>query len=98
MVAHTTVRSADIVDRLRATLCGNALTPQHAADGIPTCWIERQNAHDALRYLKEEVDQPYRMLYELTAIDDRMRVHREGQPASDFTIVYHLLSFDRNEY
>ena len=38
------------------------------------------------------------MLYDLTAIDERMRVHREGQPASDFTVVYHLLSFDRNEY
>ena len=38
------------------------------------------------------------MLYDLTAIDERMRTHREGQPASDFTVVYHLLSFDRNEY
>jgi NADH-quinone oxidoreductase subunit C/D len=27
-----------------------------------------------------------------------MREHRQGQPASDFTVVYHLLSFDRNEY
>jgi len=25
-------------------------------------------------------------------------MHREGQPVSDFTIVYHLLSFARNEY
>ena len=38
------------------------------------------------------------MLYDLSAIDERMRVHREGQPASDFTVVYHLLSFERNEY
>ena len=37
------------------------------------------------------------MLYDLTAIDERMRTHREGQPASDFTVVYHLLSFERNE-
>ena len=58
----------------------------------------RQNAPRALRFLKDEVDQPYRMLYDLTAIDERMRMHREGQPASDFTMVYHLLSFDRNEY
>ena len=26
------------------------------------------------------------MLYDLTAIDERTRVHREGQPASDFTV------------
>jgi NADH-quinone oxidoreductase subunit C/D len=38
------------------------------------------------------------MLYDLSAIDERTRVHREGQPPSDFTVVYHLLSFDRNEY
>ena len=37
------------------------------------------------------------MLYDLTAIDERERVHRQAQPAGDFTVVYHLLSFDRNE-
>jgi len=38
------------------------------------------------------------MLYDLTAIDERARTHRNGQPACDFTVVYHLLSFDRNGY
>ena len=51
-----------------------------------------------LRFLKEDVDRPYKMLYDLSAIDERMRQHRDGQPASDFTVVYHLLSFERNEY
>ncbi len=36
------------------------------------------------------------MLYDMTAIDERVRNHREGQPPSDFTVVYHLLSFERN--
>ena len=48
-----------------------------------------------LRFLKEEIEQPYKMLYDLTAIDERMRQHRDGQPASDFTVVYHLLSFEQ---
>ena len=51
-----------------------------------------------LRFLKEEIDRPYKMLYDLTAIDERMKTHRDGKPASDFTVVYHLFSFDRNEY
>jgi len=93
MVGPTT-----IVDQLRWKLGENALKLQHTEDGIQTCWIARQNAHDALRFVKDEVDQPYRMLYDLTAIDERMRAHRKGQPTSDFTIVYHLLSFGRNEY
>ena len=36
------------------------------------------------------------MLYDLTAIDERVRVHRPGQPESAFTVVYHLLSYGRN--
>jgi NADH-quinone oxidoreductase subunit C/D len=36
------------------------------------------------------------MLYDLTAVDERTRVHRQGLPQSDFSLVYHLLSFDRN--
>ena len=90
--------ATSIVDQLRQKLGENAVKPQHTADGIVTCWIARQNFHDALAYLKADVDQPYRMLYDLTAIDERMRVHREGQPPSEFTVVYHLLSFERNEY
>ena len=37
------------------------------------------------------------MLYDLTAIDERVRVNRRDQPDSDFTVVYHLLSYERNE-
>ncbi|GLR65993.1 NADH-quinone oxidoreductase subunit C/D [Acidocella aquatica] len=36
------------------------------------------------------------MLYDLTALDERTRTHRGNQPKSDFTVVYHLLSFSRN--
>lgn len=92
------VTRTSIVDQMRQKLGENAVKTQHTADGIVTCWIARQNFHDALAYLKADVDQPYRMLYDLTAIDERMRVHREGQPPSEFTVVYHLLSFERNEY
>ena len=92
------VAGTSIVDQLRHEAwrkCGQTST--HCRWNS-TFWIARQNFHDALAYLKTEVDQPYRMLYDLTAIDERMRVHREGQPASEFTVVYHLLSFERNEY
>jgi NADH-quinone oxidoreductase subunit C/D len=72
--------------------------PQETSDRIPTFWVARERVPALLRFLKEEVEQPYRMLYDLSAIDERTRVHREGQPPSDFTVVYHLLSFNRNEY
>ena len=75
---------------------GPALVEQSARDGIPTLWVEKDRLREALRLLKNEVDRPYRMLYDLTAVDERARRHREGQPESDFTLVYHLLSFERN--
>jgi NADH-quinone oxidoreductase subunit C/D len=77
---------------------GPAAIAQETTDHIPTFWVGKDRVPAVLRFLKEELDQPYKMLYDLTAIDERMRQHRQGQPASDFTVVYHLLSFDRNEY
>jgi NADH-quinone oxidoreductase subunit C/D len=71
---------------------------QDTVDRIPTFWVEKDGAPALLRFLKEGLQLPYKMLYDLTAIDERMRMHRQGQPPSDFTVVYHLFSFDRNEY
>jgi len=71
---------------------------QETLDRIPTFWVDRDRAPALLRFLKEGVQRPYKMLYDLSAIDERMRMHRQGQPPSDFTVVYHLFSFDRNEY
>jgi NADH-quinone oxidoreductase subunit C/D len=86
----------DILEDLRERF-GTAIGPcQATRDAVPTQWVEKSRVCDILRYLKVEAERPYRMLYDLTAIDERTRVHREGQPASDFTVVYHLLSFARN--
>src|SRR5271155_1381110 len=92
MIASQTI-TQEITDRF-----GAAAVPQGTLDHIPTFWVAKSRLLGLLRFLKEEVDRPYKMLYDLSAIDERMRVHRDGQPASDFTVVYHLLSFDRNEY
>ena len=68
--------------------------PTH--DGIPTFWVASAVAHSVLDYLRTRITRPYRMLFDLTAIDERQRFHRQDQPASDFTAVYHLLSYERN--
>jgi NADH-quinone oxidoreductase subunit C/D len=92
MIAAPTI-AGEIGDRL-----GPTAVPQDTHDHIPTFWVARDRVPALLRFLKEEVDRPYKMLYDVSAIDERMKAHRDGQPASDFTVVYHLLSFDRNEY
>jgi NADH-quinone oxidoreductase subunit C/D len=70
---------------------------QETSDGILTLWIDRDNIIDVLNYLKNDISQPFRMLYDLTAIDERQRTTRQGQPPGDFTVVYHLTSFERNQ-
>jgi NADH-quinone oxidoreductase subunit C/D len=72
------------------------LSTQTTADGILTLWVGKDNLKDLLKYLKNEPDKPFRMLYDLTAIDERRRVNRQNQPESDFSIIYHLTSFERN--
>lgn len=68
---------------------------QPTKDGVPTIWVSRTLALDVLRFLKQ-LAKPYSMLYDLSAIDERLRKHRYGQPKSDFTVFYHLLSIERN--
>jgi NADH-quinone oxidoreductase subunit C/D len=68
-------------------------TVQPTCDGIPTLWVSKANLRVILRYLKSS----YSLLFDLTAIDENQRTHRQGLPDSEFTVVYHLLSFDRNE-
>jgi len=69
---------------------------QHTAEGMPTLWVPRDKAMAVLKYLRDDARPRYEMLLDVTAIDERMRVHRQGQPASDFTVVYHPTSFSGN--
>ncbi|MDQ1256793.1 MAG: NADH-quinone oxidoreductase subunit [Candidatus Hydrogenedentes bacterium] len=85
-----------IVTDLRGRFPEAVIGEQATCDGVPTVWVARDAVPSVLRYLKAEAAQPYSFLYDLTAIDERTRIHREGQPPSDFTVVYHLLSYERN--
>jgi len=90
--------STTVVDELQEKFGPAAITPQITGDSIPTFWARQEQIRELAGYLKNEIRQPYKMLYDLTAIDERVRTHREGEPESKFTVVYHLLSFERNQY
>ncbi len=91
-------QTSDVITELWTRFGGAKILHEAASDGMPTIWVEKSVLKDALRYLKEGIKRPYRMLYDLTVIDERVRVHRQGLADSHFTVVYHLLSFGRNEY
>ncbi len=85
-----------VLDELSGKFKGSVLCFQETKDRIPTAWVSSMAAHDVLEYLKTG-SRRYRTVYDLTAIDERVRSNRQGQPESDFTVVYHLLSYDKNE-
>jgi NADH-quinone oxidoreductase subunit C/D len=88
-----------VADELRNQFGVETIAEQTTRDGVPTFWLAADRMREALRYLKHDAPRPYRMLYDLTAVDERTRRHRPpDQPVGDFTVVYQLLSFDRNEY
>jgi NADH-quinone oxidoreductase subunit C/D len=87
----------DVIAEIQERLGRDAVQPQSLKDPIATCWVSPERLHDALSFLKSEVRAPYKMLYDISAIDERVRQHRDGQPDCDFTLVYHLLSLERNE-
>ena len=71
----------------------NALiSEQLTADATLTLWVGQEYLREILKYLKNTIPQPYHMLFDLCAIDERKRTKRDGQPTGDFTIVYHLTS------
>jgi NADH-quinone oxidoreductase subunit C/D len=86
--------TVNIEEQLAGRFGNDALHSQWTADGMPTFWVGRDRILDVLRFVKTESTPAYRMLFDLTAIDERVRENRGGQPASDFTVVYHLLSLE----
>jgi NADH-quinone oxidoreductase subunit C/D len=86
-----------LIQELQGKFGEATVSAEPTDDGVPLFWVSKDTICDVLRYLKTEVDKPYRTLYDLTAIDERVRTHRQNQPEGDFTVVYHLLSYERNE-
>ena len=57
----------------------------------PSVWTDAAGLPALLRWLRDDAEHPYPMLFDLYAVDERVREHRPG-PERDFTVVYHLLS------
>jgi NADH-quinone oxidoreductase subunit C/D len=87
-----------VLDQELQNELGGTAAPQAVRDDIPTFWVSKSDIHEAIHLLRSSIPDPYTMMYDLTAIDERGRTHRDGQPPSDFTVVYHLYSFERNAY
>ncbi len=85
----------DSAPNCRRAFAAIPLQAQPTADGIPTVWAPEEHLGEVLRYLKTEAREPYRCpLRSGRHRRARLRIRREGQPEREFTVVYHLLSFE----
>lgn len=84
-----------VVSELFAEFGDGTFIVQPTKDDVPTLWVTRDKVVEVLRFLRD-LPRPYSMLYDLSAMDERLRTHRYGLPAADFTVFYHLLSIERN--
>ncbi|MEO5971685.1 MAG: NADH-quinone oxidoreductase subunit C/D [Bdellovibrionia bacterium] len=82
-----------VINEVNKKFSHMGIVTQDTRDGTPTFWITKENVRTVLHYLKIKAEKPYQMLYDLTAIDER----GSGINKNEFTLVYHLLSFERNE-
>jgi NADH-quinone oxidoreductase subunit B/C/D len=81
----------NLEQQLEARFAGQVQKDENAAD-MPTWTVSAEQAPELLRFLKHEAPNRYRRLEDLTAIDESLRA------GHDFTLVYHLLSFDEPGY
>ncbi|CAB1064232.1 NADH-ubiquinone oxidoreductase chain B (EC / NADH-ubiquinone oxidoreductase chain C (EC / NADH-ubiquinone oxidoreductase chain D (EC [Olavius sp. associated proteobacterium Delta 1] len=71
---------------------GEAVQQEPQTCDMPAFLVNQSRIKDVLRFLNSEAATRFQRLDDLTAIDESARRKRESYP--DYTLVYHLLSFD----
>jgi len=87
-----------ILKSLQQHFGADAFQQQKTVDEILSLWLPKDKLIPVVQYLKSIIVQPYKFLYDICGIDERDRTGKERIPAKDFTVVYHLFSFDRNNF
>ncbi|WP_375183488.1 NADH-quinone oxidoreductase subunit C, partial [Marinobacter sp.] len=85
----------DLIKALQRDFGEAVRCEQPTFTGMPVLWVQREALTDLLGYLKG-LAPPYNLLFDLSAVDERLRDHRRGLPASDFTVFYQLMSVAGN--
>ena len=86
--------SKSILLHLRNNFGDDGLYEQKTIDDIPTVWVSKNNIIAVITWLQKS----YPLLYDLCGVDERDRAKKNGLPSADFTVVYHLFSFEMNDF
>ena len=77
---------------------GDIFIRQTTKDDMLTLWLPLERLKEILYYCKNDLRPTYKFLYDLTAIDERPRKKEPDYPSEHFTLVYHLYSYDGNQF
>lgn len=88
-----------IIDEITAVAHDLKLSPvtaiENIVDDIPTFWVDKSQLSALMQVVRFDLAQPFEMCFDLCAIDETERQHKASH-VSDFTVSYHLRSYDRN--
>ncbi|WP_188931958.1 NADH-quinone oxidoreductase subunit C/D [Puia dinghuensis] len=87
-----------IVEDMQNRFGSGIILQEPAVDETPTLWVTGENIVTVVDHLRSKISRPYSFLYDLCGIDERNRTKKNHLPPADFTIVYHLFSYDRNDF
>ena len=79
-----------MIGELRNRFGPEAFTVQATRTGMPV-WVKPDQLLEVMTFLRKQ-PKPYVMLFDLHGVDERLRTHRDGLPAADFSVFYHLIS------
>lgn len=61
---------SEVISIIEQEFKESLLAVQKTADDFPTLWFAADDIINIIDFLKNKIDRPYKMLYDLTAIDE----------------------------
>lgn len=88
---------ADEITVINAKLSLIAVTAvENIVDDIPSFWLAKEQLVTLMQILRHELSKPFDFCFDITAIDESERNHKAAS-VGDFTVSYHLRSYQRNQ-
>ena len=89
-----------IIDEIVALAPSLKLLPvtavENIVDDISSFWVDKNQLCTLMQVLRFDLAKSFEMCFDLTAIDETERQHK-GMYVKDFTVSYHLRSYERNQ-
>lgn len=69
---------------------------ENIVDDVPSFWIDKSQLNALMQVARFELDKPFDFCFDIAGIDETERTHK-ALHVTDFTVSYHLRSYERNQ-